>query len=238
MKVGIVSDIHCNIEGLRHGLQQMGRVDELFCAGDSVFQYRWSNEVVGLLRELGAHMVLGNHEETILSPDGARAIASPKVDQDLVAWMRTRPYRLEMEVGGRKIMMTHASPWEPWDEYHYPDEPIWAQAAAFDYDAVFVGHTHFKMAKRFGDVLVINPGSAGDPRDWRNGHQLSCAVWDTTNDDVIFYDYPDPTRPFVAHSGPQEADVRPRAGVQVVHTHARTDTEVRSDGRQGRKEAT
>jgi putative phosphoesterase len=203
MRIGIISDIHCNIQGFRTGLELMGEIDELFCAGDSVFQFRWSNEVVGLLRELDAKVVIGNHEETILSRDGERAISSPKVDQELVAWMREKPYRLETEVAGKKIMMTHASPWEPWDEYHYPHEPIWARAAAFDYDAVFVGHTHFKMAQRFGKVLVINPGSAGDPRDSRNDFQLSCAVWDTTSDEVIFYDYPDPTRSFVAHSGLQ-----------------------------------
>lgn len=201
MRIGVISDIHCNIAGFRAGLERMGEIDELFCAGDSVFQFRWSNEVVGLLRELDAHVVLGNHEETILSRDGERAISSPKVDQDLVAWMREKPFRLEAEVDGRKIMMTHASPWEPWDEYHYPHEAIWARAAAFDYDAVFVGHTHFKMAQRHGNVLVINPGSAGDPRDSRNDFQLSCAVWDTTSGEVIFYDYPDPTRSFVAHSG-------------------------------------
>jgi putative phosphoesterase len=203
MRIGIISDIHCNIAGFRLGLERMGDIDELFCAGDSVFQFRWSNEVVGLLRELDAKVVIGNHEETILSRDGERALSSPKVDQDLVAWMREKPYRLETEVGGKKIMMTHASPWEPWDEYHYPHEAIWSRAAAFDYDAVFVGHTHFKMARRFGDVLVINPGSAGDPRDSRNDFQLSCAVWDTTSDEVTFYDYPDPTRSFVAHSGLQ-----------------------------------
>ncbi|MBN9492498.1 metallophosphoesterase family protein [bacterium] len=201
MKLGIISDIQCNIAGFRQGLERMGEIDELFCAGDSVFQFRWSNEVVGLLRELGAHVVLGNHEETILSRDGERALSSPKIDQDLVAWMREKPYRLEAEVDGKKIMMTHASPWEPWDEYHYPPEAIWARAAAFDYDAVCGGHTHFKMAQRHGTTLVVNPGSAGDPRDSRNDFQLSCAVWDTTSDEVIFYDYPDPTRSFVAHSG-------------------------------------
>jgi len=64
-----------------------------------------------------------------------------------------------------------------------------------------VGHTHFQMAQRFGSTLVINPGSAGDPRDHRNGFKLSCAAWDTTTDAVTFYDYDDPTRNFVSHSG-------------------------------------
>jgi putative phosphoesterase len=201
VRIGIVSDVHCNIEGLLAGLELMGEIDELFCAGDSVFQFRWSNEVVELLREKEARVVLGNHEEVILGPDGERARSNPKVRQDLVAWLRDQPYRIEATVDGKRVLMTHGSPWEPWKDYHYPHEGIWARAASLDCDTLIVGHTHFQMAKRFGGVLVINPGSAGDPRDHRNGFQLSCAVWDTTSDEVIFYDYKDPTRNFVSSSG-------------------------------------
>ncbi|MEO9256400.1 MAG: metallophosphoesterase family protein [Tepidiformaceae bacterium] len=201
MRVGIVSDIHCNLQGLERALELMSPYDELFCAGDSVFQFRWSNEVVGMLKDIGAHVILGNHEETILSRDGERALSSPKIDQDLVAWMRARPYRIDTLVDGKRVIMTHGSPWEPWKEYHYPYEPIWSKAGTLDCDTLIVGHTHFKMAQRFGGVLVINPGSAGDPRDHRNEFQLSCAVWDTTTGEVIFYDYKDPTRNFLSHSG-------------------------------------
>jgi protein phosphatase len=80
---------------------------------------------------------------------------------------------------------------------------VWARAAELAYDTLIVGHTHFQMARRFGGTLVINPGSAGDPRDHRNGFRLSCATWDTTTDEVVFYDYDDPTRHFVSHSGLQ-----------------------------------
>ncbi|MFQ5381685.1 MAG: metallophosphoesterase family protein [Dehalococcoidia bacterium] len=201
MKLALLSDIHCNLPGLERGLELMAPFDEVLCAGDSVFQFRWSNEVVARLRELGAHLVLGNHEETILSPDGERAVGKPGTDPELVEWMRSRPYRLDLEFDGLRILMIHSSPWEPWRDYHYPHESIWARAADLDCDVLVVGHTHFKMAKTFGSVLVVNPGSAGDPRDHNNDFQLSCATLDTTTKEVTFYDYPDPTRSFVKHSG-------------------------------------
>jgi hypothetical protein len=50
------------------------------------------------------------------------------------------------------------------------------------------------MAERVGRSLIINPGSAGEPRDPRNGFMLSYAVLDTETDEVIFNDFPDPTR--------------------------------------------
>ncbi|MFN0096567.1 MAG: metallophosphoesterase family protein [Dehalococcoidia bacterium] len=201
MKIAIVSDIHCNIGGLEKALELMSPYDQLWCAGDSVFQFRWSNDVVGRLRELGARVILGNHEETILSRDGERAISSPKVDQDLVAWMREKTYRVEEVVDGKTVVMTHGSPWEPWKEYHYPHEAIWSRASEMPCDLLIVGHTHFKMAQRHGRCLVVNPGSAGDPRDHRNEFQLSCAVWDTATTEVEFFDYPDPTRNFAMSSG-------------------------------------
>lgn len=201
MRLAIVSDIHCNIRGLERALELMAPFDELWCAGDSVFQFRWSNEVVAKLRELDARVILGNHEETILGRDGERALSSPKVDQDLVSWMRTKPYRLEQVIDGKTVVMTHGSPWEPWKDYHYPHETVWSKAAELECDTLIVGHTHYKMSQRFGRVLVINPGSTGDPRDHRNDFQLSCATWDTTTEDVVFYDYKDPTRNFVKHSG-------------------------------------
>jgi putative phosphoesterase len=201
VRVGLVSDIHCNLAGLEGALDQMGAIDELFCAGDSVFQFRWSNEVIGRLRELGARVVLGNHEEILLGPDGVRALSNPKVDQDLVRWLREQPYSLNVPVDGRQVMMTHSSPWQPWRDYHYPHESIWARASELPCDALFVGHTHFQMAQRHGSTLVVNPGSAGDPRDHRNEFKLSCAVWDTVSDEVAFFDYDDPTRRFLGHSG-------------------------------------
>jgi putative phosphoesterase len=194
MRIGIVSDIHCNFKGLQRGLEMMGTIDQLWCAGDSVFQFRWSNEVVEYLRDSGARVVLGNHEESILSQDGVRALSGEHIRQDLVEWMRSQPYRIEEVVDGKKVMMTHGSPWDPWRDYHYPHESIWKRADELGHDTIIVGHTHFKMAERFGNTLVINPGSAGDARDSRNEFQLSVAVWDTTSGEVIFYDYQDPQR--------------------------------------------
>ena len=75
LKIGIVSDLHCNHRGLLRALDIIGEVDELVCLGDSIYEYRFSNEVVQLLRERGAHAILGNHEEGFLGPHGARARA-------------------------------------------------------------------------------------------------------------------------------------------------------------------
>ena len=73
MKLGIVSDLHCNIDGLDRALETMGPIDALLCLGDSIYEYSFSNAVIGRLRALDALTILGNHEEVFLGPAGVRA---------------------------------------------------------------------------------------------------------------------------------------------------------------------
>ena len=75
MKLGIVSDIHCNIQGLDRALELMSGVDQVLCLGDSIYEYRFSNEVIARLIEIDAPTIQGNHEETFLGPLGERARA-------------------------------------------------------------------------------------------------------------------------------------------------------------------
>jgi putative phosphoesterase len=192
MKIGIVSDIHCNHAGLQAALQVMGEVEELLCLGDSIFEYKFSNEVIALLRDRGAHMILGNHEEVFLSAAGERARANGPVDQELLGYLAEQPYRRSLQLGGKRLLLVHSTPWEPRGTYVYPHSAQLARFAESEADVVLYGHTHAQVVRRVGGVLVINPGSAGDARDSRNGRQLSCAVLDTATEDVRIIDYPDP----------------------------------------------
>lgn len=186
MRLGIVSDIHCNAAGLRQAIERMGQVDELLCAGDSIFEYRFSNEVVELLRERGARVILGNHELVFYGPAGGRARSSPVIRKDNLDYLAAQPLRIEVEVGGKRLLMVHGSPFEPYDTYLYPNSPLLGRLAEVDADYVVLGHTHHQMLRRIGRALVINPGSTGDGRDESNGRALSYAVLDTTSDEVLF----------------------------------------------------
>src|SRR5438552_866622 len=146
MRVGIVSDIHCNIAGLDRALQEMGDVDELICAGDAIYQFRFSNEVIARLRERGARIILGNHEETFLGRDGVRARQAPWIDADLLAFIAEQPCSLRVDVSGKRLHAAHGSPWEPYNEYIYPHSPSLRRFAEFDADFVILGHTHYQMA--------------------------------------------------------------------------------------------
>jgi putative phosphoesterase len=189
LRLGIVSDIHCNFDGLRTALERMGPVDELLCAGDTIFEYRFNNEVVELLREREARVILGNHEAVLYGPQGARARAAAQVRKDALDYLGAMPWLIDVDVGGKRLIMAHGSPVEPLNEYVFPDSPALQRLAQVEADYIVLGHTHHQMAARVGRALVINPGSAGDPRDLRNGRRLSYAVLDTASGEVTFDDY-------------------------------------------------
>ncbi len=191
MRIGIVSDLHCNQHGLLRALDIIGDVDELICLGDSVYEYRFSNEVIEILRDRAAHTILGNHEEGFLGPQGVRARAADWIDPSLFGWLADRPPRLMVEIGGKKLLLVHSTPWEPRGTYVYPHSSLIERFAEADADFVLYGHTHHQLVRRVGRVLVINPGSAGEARDSGNGRQLSCAVLDTATEEVVVTDFPD-----------------------------------------------
>ena len=192
MKIGIVSDLHCNVAGLAQALSLIGDVDELICLGDSIWEYRFSNEIVRLLKDRSAHTILGNHEEGFLGPHGVRARQADWIDRSLLRWLGERPHRFELDIGGKKLLAIHSTPWEPRGAYVYPHNSLLERFGEADADFVLYGHTHHQLVRRVGKVLVINPGSAGDARDTGNGRQLSCAVPDTVSEEVAVTDYPEP----------------------------------------------
>ena len=180
MRLGIVSDIHCNIAALDRAIEQMGDVDELLCAGDACYQYRFSNEVAERLRQLGGRYVLGNHEEILLSEAGARAQASPSVQPELLAWTRDQPQLIRTQIGSKRLLMFHATPWAPYRDYLFPHDEQLQRLAEEEADFIIYGHTHAPLVTRIGSALVINPGSAGEAR----GHEraLTYAVLDTADE--------------------------------------------------------
>lgn len=189
MKLGLISDIHCNLPALERALELLGDCDEVLCAGDLLYQYRFSNVVLTLLRERGIRSIVGNHDNTILYAPGHPLRGSPSVDADCFAYLGSLPERLTLDYGERRVAVFHGA---PWDEpratsacYLYPeDSRLLARIAEVDADFVILGHTHRPFAAQVGATLVVNPGSCGEPRD--ASRTYSCAALDVGTGEVEF----------------------------------------------------
>jgi len=191
VRIGIVSDVHNNSEGLRIALERMGDVDLLLCAGDVVEEYRFRNEAVALLQEREAHCVLGNHDLGLLAPSGTRAREADHVQPELLRYLAAQPTRTELAIDGKRLLMTHASPCAPGTQYVMRGSPELRRMADVEADFIIIGHTHAQLVERVGGALVINPGSVGLAVDPTNGRRHSYAVLDTRSDEVVIDDYAD-----------------------------------------------
>jgi putative phosphoesterase len=190
LKIGIVSDIHCNAGGLAEALRRMGDVDEVLCLGDCISQTRFSNEVVALLMEREARMVLGNHDIEWLRRLSETQLERGLVDSKCVDWLRGQAERVDLEVAGKRLLMVHATPWSY--DYVFPGSREMKKFAEVDADFVLGGHTHSLFSGRFGRALVINPGSTGHAHDSPGGMALSYATLDPASDEVELIDFPEP----------------------------------------------
>ncbi len=177
--IGIVSDIHCNVAGLRRALQLLDGVDEILCLGDSIYEFRFSNDVVSLLRERNVITIGGNHEHVFFGPHGVRALAAEWIDREHAQWLEQQPHERLLRRDHLNIRMIHSTPWEPRGEYVFPQSPMFARMAECDADVLLYGHTHHAIATRLGGTLIVNPGSAGDARGTGENALLSCAILDT-----------------------------------------------------------
>jgi putative phosphoesterase len=179
MRIGVFSDVHCHLDELDAALAEMeGDVDEIWCAGDIVLEYRFSTETVRRLRDEGVTAIRGNHDEVLLSPAGEGARRRPGVEADALSWLEGLPSRHEAVVDGARVLMLHGSPWEPHGSYLGPGNPAWRRADELGVDILVVGHTHLPMAEVHGSTLVVNPGSLGEPRQ-HDDRRSTYAIVDT-----------------------------------------------------------
>ncbi|NKE34662.1 metallophosphoesterase family protein [Natronococcus sp. JC468] len=172
MRVGLISDVHGNRVALEAVLADMPAVDELLCAGDVVGYNPWPAACVDELRERSVPTVMGNHDAAVADETPfrfnsmARAGVEHALEQlsaDQLAWLADLPEeRLECE---DRVKLVHGHPDDPdrYTRYTRPGE--FSPRLLGDEDVLVLGHTHVQHVERYGEGIVLNPGSVGQPRD-------------------------------------------------------------------------
>ena len=169
MEIGVISDVHGNTVALDAVFADMPAVDALACAGDVVGYNPWHAECVAAVRERSIPTVSGNHDRAVASETrfafnsmaGAGvAHARETLTEDQIEWLRSLP-TTRREFDGR-VRIVHGHPENP-DRYTYTGE--FSPDLLGEEDVLVLGHTHVQGHKRFDEVVVMNPGSVGQPRD-------------------------------------------------------------------------
>jgi uncharacterized protein len=139
MRLGIFSDVHDDIANLRKALSifAVRGIDTGLFLGD--FCSPIPARVMGAEFAGELHCVFGNG-------DGDRFTLN-KISTSEFSNLKLHGIHAELTFAGVKLAMTHY--------------PLYGQALARtgDYAAVFSGHTHECIERRFGDCLWLNPGA-------------------------------------------------------------------------------
>ncbi|WP_324664970.1 metallophosphoesterase family protein [Haloarcula sediminis] len=206
MKVGVISDIHGNRVALREVLADMPEVDNLVCAGDVVGYNPWHADCVDAMRGEPAALaegpwptvpiptVMGNHDravagETPFTFNGMAQAgvehAKGQLDDDQFDWLAGLPD--ERLLFDDRVKIVHGHPKDP-DHYTYPEE--FSPELLDGEELLIMGHTHHQHHEVYGEGIVCNPGSVGQPRD--GNHRAAYAVVDlderTVDEHRVDYD--------------------------------------------------
>jgi len=211
MKIGILSDIHSNLEALKAVLYQAKKqhVDEYFCLGDIVGYGANPNECIDIVRELTTRIVAGNHDFGVCNLTDISYFND--VAKKAIEWTRTvirkenmdflKSLPLAMEY--QNVFFVHSTPSSP-DEWDYilSMNDAMREFSFFENPACFVGHSHQpviftinaynEIGVSIDELLafnnskryIINAGSVGQPRD--GNPRASLLVYNVDDKSITF----------------------------------------------------
>lgn len=201
MRVGIISDIHGNLEALEAVLARckVEGVDRIYCLGDVVGYGADPVACVELVEEVATFICAGNHDWAAVGRIDTSDFNS--MAADAIAWTRTQLSDDHVVLLGElplmerhdDVLFVHASPDSP-QAFHYIFGASEAASAIRETDArlTFVGHSHlaFIFREDEGEVIsregraqvidshriLVNVGSVGQPRD--KDPRAAFCLWD------------------------------------------------------------
>ncbi|MDH5233790.1 MAG: metallophosphatase family protein [Gemmatimonadota bacterium] len=195
IRIALLSDVHANLHALDAVLAHMDAhagIAARYHLGDLVGYSAFPNEVVARLGEAGIAGVAGNYDTTIAHGDAHCGCRADTPEQEALAhlsftWTGERvtaatrralaalPFRMDVRplgghVAGPTLRLMHAT---PVNNLVYVTEDrsddflrkMAAQAHAAPGDVIAFGHTHKPWTRAVDDILYVNTGSVGRPKD-------------------------------------------------------------------------
>jgi putative phosphoesterase len=177
-RIGLIADIHGNALALDRVLGELERegIDDVICLGDVAVGPQPA-ESLERVRTLGCRTIMGNWDTYFL-----QGFPAPKdeIGERLVeigAWwaeqlspehrefMSAFEPQIELDVGPVRTLLFHGSPRSNEDFIYSttPDGELDEMLRGATAPLMIAGHTHFQMVRRYGDALLVNPGSVGLP---------------------------------------------------------------------------
>ncbi len=189
MRIGIVSDVHSNLQALLAVKEKMdgAGLDLVVSAGDVVGYGADPNKCCEIVAGWTGRAVIGNHDIAALkksaeamNPYAAKAAlwTARQLSESSSAYLSSLRESVKYSAEGGTLEMHHGSPRSVW-EYIYEEDLSEGMLEEAGADVLVLGHTHVPYVRRFRGGLIINPGSVGQPRD--GDPRASSAILETSN---------------------------------------------------------
>ena len=184
-RIALVSDIHGNIPALEAVFADInGRgVDRIFCLGDLVGKGPESDVAVDICRGRCEKTVIGNWDAILANEDSPSSLPENvqtrnwyrrQLGSERLLYLKNLPGTIEFPMSGRNVRLFHASQQSVYYRVLHSD-PLQKHLAMFD-NTPFTGYSmmpdvvgyadiHFAYEKTYGDKLLFNVGSVGNPLD-------------------------------------------------------------------------
>ncbi|MBX6313385.1 MAG: YfcE family phosphodiesterase [Isosphaeraceae bacterium] len=176
MRILVISDIHANWPAL-------AAIDEphdvCLCLGDLVDYGPDPAPCVRWAMEHAHHAIRGNHDHgvaqgvPVVGETGYRYLTRcsrswqwSALEPNERRYLLQLPLTKRLTLDGKRFLLVHGTPRDPLDEYLMKDPATWAKRLQnAEADIVCVGHSHLQFNLLVDGVVVLNPGSVGQPRD-------------------------------------------------------------------------
>jgi putative phosphoesterase len=181
MNIAVLSDVHGNqvaLEAVLADIHQQPDIDQIVFAGDLCLNGPRPREVLETIQGLHCPVVQGNVDNDVVNLNEKR---SPR-KQAIIEWTRKQigaqnirylerlpQQHLVKNPGGTDLLVVHANPRNQHDAI-LPTSPDDALHSLLDdvpanVGAIAFGHHHIAFTRRWRNLLLVDTGSCGLPRD-------------------------------------------------------------------------
>jgi predicted phosphodiesterase len=183
MRIAAFSDTHGNLlalDAVLADIERQGPFDAYLMGGDIAAGGPRPAETLARIRDLACPVVLGNNDYYLFAPRADLDAAGVSArEREMLAWTRERlgpedmaaiqalprSYHLPGPEGG--VRLVHANPHDL-EEHIAPEEDearLIARLAVVREPVLVFGHLHIAYQRRLPNLLLVDTGSAGFPRD-------------------------------------------------------------------------
>lgn len=196
MRIAVISDIHGNQVALEAVLRDLGRrpaVDQIVIAGDLCLNGPRPREVLEMVRELNCPVLQGNVDAQIVSnvlEKGTKkrniiAWTREQIGQEGIDYLASLPFsHLVVNPQGSDLLVVHANPLDQEDAIFptSPDSMLEHLLGGLQptIGALAFGHLHISYTRQWRNILLVDVGSCGLPRDKDTRASYAILSWQDT----------------------------------------------------------